>query len=296
MVSFSLLLCRIGVFLSYQELFSEIENYSKKYSTFFEIYEEHFSKYIKPVTFVEIGIFHGGSLEFWKKVLPIGSRIIGIEINQEANQIVIDGVEIFIGDQSNPEFWSIFFEKIGKVDIVLDDGGHTNKQQIVTTLQCMKHINNDGLIVIEDTHFSFLRQVGNPSKLSFINWAKLCVDSLNLRYSNRDNEKYLVETKNLIAKKVHSIIFYESVVVFQIKKVSLPTIVTAGSVKSHINQFRVLDEFELSNWKITKELRKFISNKKIRYFASKIIFLKRYLHFKKQNLEQRKYFREIESL
>jgi hypothetical protein len=282
--------------MSYQEVFNEIENYSKKYSTLFEIYEEHFSRYKKPVTFVEIGVFHGGSLEFWKKVLPKGSRIIGIEINKDASQIMIDGVEIFIGDQSNPEFWDTFFEKIGKVDIVLDDGGHTNKQQIVTTFQCLKHINNNGLIVIEDTHFSFLRQVGNPSKLSFINWAKLCVDGLNLRYLNRNNEKYLVETKNLIAKKVHSIIFYESVVIFQIKKVSLPTIVTAGTAKSRISQFRVLDEFELSNSRVTIELKKFISNKKIRIFLSKIIFLKRYLHFKKQNLEQRKYFKEMECL
>ena len=37
-----------------------------------------------------------------------------------------DKFDIFIGSQSDPIFWKNFFKIIGNVDIILDDGGHSN--------------------------------------------------------------------------------------------------------------------------------------------------------------------------
>ena len=31
------------------------------------------------------------------------------------------------------------------------------------------HINDDGILIFEDTHTSYLKEFGNPSKYSFIN-------------------------------------------------------------------------------------------------------------------------------
>ena len=55
------------------------------------------------------------------------------------------GFEVHIGNQSDPNFEKIF-EKVGKIDILIDDGGHTNEQQIVTFLNTFENIKDGGLI------------------------------------------------------------------------------------------------------------------------------------------------------
>ena len=91
-----------------------------------------------------------------------------------------DGFEIYIGNQSDINFWEDFFTKIGKIDILLDDGGHGNAQQVVTLNGSINNINDDGIIVVEDVHSSYLKKFGNPSKNYFINYSKYLIDIINL--------------------------------------------------------------------------------------------------------------------
>ena len=50
------------------EHFNSSNNRSIKWKKYFPIYEKLFEGYKnKPITFVEIGILDGGSLEIWKK-------------------------------------------------------------------------------------------------------------------------------------------------------------------------------------------------------------------------------------
>ena len=124
-----------------------------------------FSKYVnKKLVFVEIGVLDGGSLLMWRKYFGNKSRIIGIDLNPNAKKIAKNNkIEIFIGNQADRDFWKSFFNKVGKIDILLDDGGHTNKQQILTSTN-VKHIRDGGMIVVEDTHTSYQKAFGNPSK------------------------------------------------------------------------------------------------------------------------------------
>ena len=94
----------------------------------------------KKITFVEIGVLSGGSLFMWKDYFGKDARIIGVELNPDAKKFEKEGFEIFIGNQSDENFWKDFFDKVGEVDIVLDDGGHTNFQQIVTCCSCITSI------------------------------------------------------------------------------------------------------------------------------------------------------------
>ena len=49
------------------KLFNESNCYSIKHKKYFKIYDEIFSFYKgKNITFVEIGVFNGGSLSMWK--------------------------------------------------------------------------------------------------------------------------------------------------------------------------------------------------------------------------------------
>ena len=50
------------------DLFIQSKKYSTKWEKYFDVYDSVFEKYRdKKITFVEVGIFNGGSLEIWKK-------------------------------------------------------------------------------------------------------------------------------------------------------------------------------------------------------------------------------------
>tara|TARA_Y100001958_G_C21155339_1_gene490506 strand:+ start:98 stop:943 length:846 start_codon:yes stop_codon:yes gene_type:complete len=189
--------------------FKNSPRYSIKWSNYFAIYENLFKKFVnKKIIFVEIGVGNGGSLFMWKKFFGNKARIIGIELNPDAKKLEKFGFEIFIGDQSDPLFWKKFYNKVGKIDVLLDDGGHKNIQQITTFMESYNHIKQNGIIVVEDTHTSYMKKKGfkNPSNYSFINFCKLIVENLHRR--NPSINKNL----NILSKKIESIYFYDSIV------------------------------------------------------------------------------------
>jgi len=275
---------------NYLKTFKGISKYSKKYSTYFDVYSKHLEKFQKPITFVEVGVFEGGSLEFWLKVLPKGSKVIGVEFNSEAMNIDLENIEIVIGDQGDSNFWDTFFNKFGKIDVLLDDGGHTNKQQIITVLSALPFMNNQGLILVEDTHFSYMREVGNPSKYSFINWAKFCVDSINERFVNRNSTDYIKQIENKIIQRIISVTFYESIVIFDIGDAELPTLIEAGSPNNlNFKQFRNINKLDLN--KNVKEKIKSMFPKFIIVVLSKIINIFIIILYKFENRRLKKYFK-----
>jgi len=199
-------------------LFNESEYYSLKYKNYFPVYERLFSRFKgKKITFVEIGVLSGGSLFMWRNYFGKDARIIGVELNPEAKRFEKDGFEIYIGNQSDENFWKDFFEKVGEVDIILDDGGHTNFQQIVTSCSCIPFIKDDGVLVVEDVFHSYGVSYGasgfyNPSKYSFINFCKKTIDDVNYRFPG--NKKF----KFSLNKSAFSVEFFEAIVAFNINK------------------------------------------------------------------------------
>jgi hypothetical protein len=191
--------------------FNRSKYLSVKLDSYFQVYEEVFRKYAgQQITFVEVGVLSGGSLFMWREFFGPEARIIGIDLNLNAKKWEKEGFEIYIGDQSDPSFWEGFFQKVGLIDVLLDDGGHTNRQQIITVHKAISHIKDGGTLIVEDAHASYIKEFGNPSKYSFINFAKHLVDSINSRFprANVMNDDY--------GKRVYSIHFYESMVVFNI--------------------------------------------------------------------------------
>ena len=110
---------------SYQS-FQKSPYKSTKHTTYFDIYDDLFSKYRgRKIIFVEIGVLGGGSLFMWRDFFGEEARIIGIDLNPSAKKWEKDGFEIFIGSQSDTNFWNNFTSQVKVIDIVLDDGGHT---------------------------------------------------------------------------------------------------------------------------------------------------------------------------
>ena len=69
---------------------------SIKHSTYFEVYDELFSKLRnKKITFVEIGILGGGSLFMWREYFGKKARIIGIDLNPNAKELIPNDCKIY---------------------------------------------------------------------------------------------------------------------------------------------------------------------------------------------------------
>ena len=198
------LIANLAIFKSYQQS----PYLSLKHSAYFQVYEELLSQYRgKSITFVEVGVLNGGSLFMWRNFFGPQARIIGIDFNPLAKRWEQDGFEIHIGSQSSPNFWKTFFSQVGPVDVLLDDGGHTNEQQIVTTHEAIPFIKDGGLLLVEDVHASYFKDFGNPSKYSFINYAKQFVDVVNSRFPGVQPVP-----QDLFKKAVYSVHFYDSIV------------------------------------------------------------------------------------
>ena len=192
--------------------FKNSKKYSIKWSSYFQVYEKIFSEYRnKKIKFVEIGVANGGSLHMWQKYFGKKAKIIGIDLNPKAKKLEKNGFKIYIGNQSDRNFWENFFKKEGKVDIVLDDGGHKNLQQISTVHYSLPYIRNGGKIIVEDTGTSYVKkEFYNPSRYSFINYAKNIIDNIHRR------SPLLKKRLNLYSKKIFLVEFFESIVVFSI--------------------------------------------------------------------------------
>jgi len=277
------------------QLFKESEFYSTKHINYFSNYELLLEKYIgKNITFVEIGVFSGGSLFMWRNFFGSSARIIGIEIDPLAKRLESFGFEIFIGDTGNKEFWKDFYKKVGYVDVVIDDGSHSSHDQIIGVTESIQHINDGGLYLVEDVHSNYLKKYGYPEKYRYIDFAKNNIDYMNYRFPEtiKKENKYM----RIITDKVYSIRFFESMVAYEVDKSKCKenkSINNEGKTMQAYNQFNYLNESKLKKIMIffTKN---FIFLKKIIFF----ILIKKKMHSflnwylrKQQNKKLKKFFK-----
>jgi hypothetical protein len=194
-------------------IFSALPQKSAKVSSYFAVYDRVLGPYRGlPITFVEIGVAEGGSLLMWREFFGPHARIVGIDLDPAAAAMRAKGFEIFIGDQASSDFWRDFFTEVGDVDIILDDGGHTNKHQISTVENCIGHVKDGGVILVEDVGTSYLPEYGNPSRYSFINYARALTDRLQWR------GPLVVGQPDRFTTSLFSIAFFESVVCFYVER------------------------------------------------------------------------------
>jgi hypothetical protein len=203
---------------------------SIKLSRYFAAYEELFSHLRgEACTFIETGVLGGGSLFMWRSWLGGNARIIGVDLNPAALKWRDHGFEIFIGDQGDPNFWHHLFRREGiQFDALLDDGGHQAFQQIVTVNLALEHARRKCVVVVEDTHTSFMPEYAiNHGERSFLSYAKACSDSLTARghvmFPGRMKEMTNGASSELV-KNVQSVQFFDSLVAFKVNPLAmLPT-------------------------------------------------------------------------
>jgi hypothetical protein len=198
-----------------------------KWHHYFDIYHRHFEafRHRSPVV-VEIGVFHGGSLEMWRHYFGAGARIVGIDVDPRCRQFEGDSINIMIGDQADRNFLGQVRALVPHVDIVIDDGGHTMAQQITTFEELYPHVQAHGVYLCEDLHTSYYPPYGGGYRRdgTFIQYATRLVDQLHAWYSTEPDRFHVDE----ITRSTHSLHFYDSVLVVEKRPIAEPTASKTG--------------------------------------------------------------------
>ena len=199
-----------------------------KWCHYFPIYEKWFAPFRNTdLVFVEVGVQNGGSAQMWKKYFGKNAKIVGVDIDEKCKQFEEEQISIEIGLQEDREFWKKFREKYPRVDILLDDGGHTMKQQITTFQEMFPHVKDGGIYMCEDCHTSYMPTHGGGLKKSdtYIEFTKNLIDMLHSFYMPQ------VLPPNYFSVNMGGIHFYDSVVV--VEKSALPFPPTSFRVGTH---------------------------------------------------------------
>jgi len=124
-----------------------------KWDHYFDVYHRHFERFRgSDVHILEIGLGAGGSLEMWRDYFGPGCHVYGVDIQEECLRYTSDSVTVFIGDQEDRDFWRRFRDEVPKLDIVVDDGGHSPHQQATSLEELLPHLQPGGAYVVEDLH------------------------------------------------------------------------------------------------------------------------------------------------
>jgi O-antigen biosynthesis protein len=184
-----------------------------KEDVFIEEYDRVFTPLRdKPIRLLEIGLGYGRCLELWEKYFP-NAEIVGIENEPtRLGHYSGDRLKVYLGDQTD----TAFLDTLGDFDIIIDDGGHTMKQQQTSFWHLFPKMKDGGIYVIEDLHTSYWGTfIDYP--ITTIDFIKSLVDTINkpaITHSRSDFKKkvfpkfdiysmYLTDSLCIIVKGKH---------------------------------------------------------------------------------------------
>jgi hypothetical protein len=124
---------------------------------YMEAYTPVFNSIVHCERVLEIGIWDGDSLKMFNTIFP-DAMVYGMDI-VDSKQYRTDKISTHVGDQeSRIDLERVYRESGGKLfDLILDDGGHTMKQQQTTFGYMFQYVKPGGYFIIEDLHTSMWR-------------------------------------------------------------------------------------------------------------------------------------------
>lgn len=181
---------------------------------YFEVYDFHFKPLLnKKINLLEIGVANGGSLWMWKEYFK-NSSIYGIDLNPECEQWEGQNVHINIGDQGNIGFLKDIGKRVGKFDIIIDDGSHMMNHQIISFNTLFHFLKDGGIYILEDLGTSYWPRYGGGIKnqLTCIERLKQLIDEIHMPHCRHDNAQSLKITTvpSYFELNISSVHFYNS--------------------------------------------------------------------------------------
>jgi hypothetical protein len=199
----------------------------RKWEHYFPVYERHFGPWRgRTLTFLEVGVAHGGSLAMWRRFFGPLATVIGVDIDPKCRAHEENGVFVRIGDQSDPRFLESLVEEFGVPDVVLDDGSHQMAHIHATFDALYPRMGKNGVYMVEDLHTAYWPDFGGGLKEpgSFIERAKSLVDQLNADHARG------ALAPDAFTRETLSISFYDSMVVFEKGRVPRKTAPEIGAL------------------------------------------------------------------
>lgn len=209
---------------------------SDKYDHYFDIYDHLFGHlYDQDITYVEIGVQNGGSLETTSKLFGKKSKIIGVDIDPSCKLLEQNGLaqKIIIGSQTNQECLEEIRSAAPSIDILVDDGSHIQYDMIFTFINLFPAIKENGIYVIEDTHTNYSPQHQNSFfGIGLYDYFKGLSERLNLdfidpelrknRYKLPRNEREFIHKIEDISNQIFSVEFFDSIIAIRKRKKQEP--------------------------------------------------------------------------
>lgn len=196
-----------------------------KWRHYFEVYDRHFQRFRgRKINILEIGAAHGGSLDMWNDYFQGNATIYSVDINPECKKYENLYTHVFIGSQEDKQFLKQLHDTLPDLDILIDDGGHTMKQQLTTFEFLFDKVKADGIYICEDLHTSYFKYFGGGYKKrrSFIEFSKNFIDKLHAWH-----------TKDIpvddFTRSVHSLHYYDSMLVIEKREMEPPFDVKSGT-------------------------------------------------------------------
>ncbi len=132
-----------------------------KWHHYIPLYDRYFAAFRgKPVRFLEIGVFKGGSLQMWRRYLGEEAVIFGIDIDPACAAFDGQAGQVRIGSQDDPKFLAAVVEEMGGVDAVLDDGSHVMTHVRTSLRELFPSLAAGGVYMIEDLHTAYWKAYG----------------------------------------------------------------------------------------------------------------------------------------
>jgi len=184
-----------------------------KWVHYFDIYDRHFSPFRgKAITVVEFGVQHGGSLQLWRHYFGKKARIFGIDIDPRCLDAAGPGITVLIGDQADRDFLRKVRDRVGPIDILIEDGGHTMEQQRATFDVLWPAIADGGVFLIEDLHTSYWASYGGGYQRpgTFIEFSKDLIDQQNAWHAEPDSGLVVDD----YTRSIRGMHVYDSIIVF----------------------------------------------------------------------------------
>lgn len=193
-----------------------------KWEQYIQAYEIELSGILSsnnPITLLEIGVQNGGSLEFWANLLPPGSTVIGLDIDDRIGELAFDNRSIHVHVLDATDAAAVA-AKLGDAtfDIAIDDGSHKCADVLASLRIFFPRLRSGGLMFIEDLHASYSPPHGGSlrGQDTSIEYLKHVIDLLHADHLTAEQAQTLDELlPPLMRETLGSITFYDSLAVLR---------------------------------------------------------------------------------
>jgi trans-aconitate methyltransferase len=121
---------------------------------YLQVYDPLFMSLDSISNVLEIGVYNGDSLRLLQNYFP-NSNIYGFDLTPPRDHHYNDRFKVLLGNQEDRDDLNGILNNIdGEFDLIIDDGGHTMKQQQTSFGFLFRHLKNGGVYILEDLHTS----------------------------------------------------------------------------------------------------------------------------------------------